>query len=107
MWSRVSSVVRNDFSHHPEEIQADTRLFGSCSTGFALPTSDIDIFITGFEYTPKQQLSMPMTFLAQTFASAPWVIFQEAIFTSAIPVLKMDVDPAIPDETSSYNLSDD
>jgi non-canonical poly(A) RNA polymerase PAPD5/7 len=48
-------------------IPTDVRLYGSCSTGLALPSSDIDIFITGFEYFPKCQLADLMNELVKEF----------------------------------------
>lgn len=38
------------------EGKAGLRLFGSCATGLSLPTSDIDLGITGFESHPKNEL---------------------------------------------------
>jgi len=35
------------------DYNANIRLFGSCATGLALPESDIDFGITGFEFFPS------------------------------------------------------
>lgn len=36
-----------------EDVDSDAGMFGSCATGLALPDSDIDITISGFEMFPK------------------------------------------------------
>jgi len=72
-----------------DEEQVDLRIFGSCATGLSLPTSDIDLGITGFETHPRSDLIYLLTNLANILEKLPWVKSIERIFTANIPIIKM------------------
>jgi len=72
-----------------DEEQVDLRIFGSCATGLSLPTSDIDLGITGFEAHPRTDLIYVLINLANVLEKLPWVKSIERIFTANIPIIKM------------------
>lgn len=84
-------------------MNADIRLFGSCATGLALPESDIDLSVLGFELFLKPQLHGPINVLQDYLKNMRWVVgskylnklYYRAILTSAVPVLKIEIDPRI------------
>jgi len=65
------------------------RIFGSCATGLSLPTSDIDLGITGFERNSKRELIGVLGNLANVLESFSWVKSVERIFTANIPIIKI------------------
>ena len=68
------------------------RVFGSLITGLALPSSDMDMAVTGLGITDRSALIEDMHTLADGLES--WDLVQElkAIDTASIPVIKAKID---------------
>ncbi|KAL4465387.1 hypothetical protein ABPG72_009132 [Tetrahymena utriculariae] len=90
---RIQHLLKKQFEK--VESQVDLRIFGSCATGLSLPTSDIDLGITGFECHPRSDLIYILNQLANILEQFKWVKSIERIFTASIPIIKMEVDPFI------------
>jgi len=54
-----------------------------------LPTSDIDIGITGFERSSKSELIAVLGNLVDALERFSWVKAVERIFTASIPIVKI------------------
>ncbi|CAK75978.1 unnamed protein product (macronuclear) [Paramecium tetraurelia] len=102
----VINYLYRGFIHHIYQLDFNSQvcLFGSCATGLALPESDIDIGITGFEMCSPSQLNLPIQKLTEFLQKMRWVnnivyfksiYFFRAITSSAMPLIKLQVDPTI------------
>ncbi|CAK65799.1 unnamed protein product (macronuclear) [Paramecium tetraurelia] len=100
IYDRISFVINQLF----REFNSNVRLFGSCATGLALPESDIDIGITGFELFPSTQLNGPIQKIIDFLQKMKWVKNIRAITTSNMPLIKLQVDPTISFVDSSHVL---
>ncbi|CAD8050875.1 unnamed protein product [Paramecium primaurelia] len=98
IYDRISFVINQLF----REFNSTVRLFGSCATGLALPESDIDIGITGFELFPSTQLNVPIQKIIDFLQKMKWVKNIRAITTSNMPLIKLQVDPTISFVDSSH-----
>jgi len=85
MFQRLLFIVSNIFS----EYQPNLRLYGSCATGLALSTSDMDIGITGFETLTTYESTEILQVLLSKLTFLKWVKTYKPIFTASIPVLKL------------------
>lgn len=85
MFQRLLFVVSHIFA----EYQPNLRLYGSCATGLALPTSDMDIGITGFEALSSFESTDILQVLLSKLTYLKWVRTYKPIFTATIPVLKL------------------
>ncbi|CAD8064002.1 unnamed protein product [Paramecium sonneborni] len=100
IFDRISFVINQLF----REFNSTVRLFGSCATGLALPESDIDIGITGFELFPATQLNGPIQKIIDFLQKMKWVKNIRAITASNMPLIKLQVDPTISFVDSSHNI---
>ncbi|CAK73312.1 unnamed protein product (macronuclear) [Paramecium tetraurelia] len=100
IYDRIQFVINSLF----REYNATVRLFGSCATGLALPESDIDIGITGFELLPSNQLNGPIQKIIEFLQNMKWVTNIRAITTSSMPLIKLQVDPSISFVESSHKI---
>ncbi|CAD8057127.1 unnamed protein product [Paramecium primaurelia] len=91
IYDRLQFVINYLF----RDFNSQVRLFGSCATGLALPESDIDIGITGFEMCSTQQLYIPIQKLTEFLQKMRWVNNIVVITSSAMPLIKLQVDPII------------
>ncbi|CAD8155391.1 unnamed protein product [Paramecium octaurelia] len=91
IFDRLQFVINYLF----REFNSQVYLFGSCATGLALPESDIDIGITGFEMCLTSQLYMPIQKLTEFLQKMRWVNNIVAITSSTMPLIKLQVDPTI------------
>lgn len=87
-------------------LESEIRLFGSCVTGLALPDSDIDIGILGFELYPRSSLIVLINPLLEALKAMPWVVSMKPIFSCAVPLIKLEVDPTVADQFGLFNLSE-
>lgn len=85
VFNRLLFVV----SHLFPEIQINLRLYGSCATGLALPTSDMDVGIMGFETCSVYEITEILQILLGKLTFLKWVKTYKPIFTASIPVLKI------------------
>ncbi|CAD8150789.1 unnamed protein product [Paramecium octaurelia] len=100
IYDRIQFVINSLF----REYNATVRLFGSCATGLALPESDIDIGVTGFELLPSNQLNGPIQKIIEFLQNMKWVKNIRAITTSNMPLIKLQVDPTISFVDSSHKI---
>ncbi|CAD8149744.1 unnamed protein product [Paramecium pentaurelia] len=91
IYDRLQFVINYLF----RDFNSQVLLFGSCATGLALPESDIDIGITGFEMCSTQQLYIPIQKLTEFLQKMRWVNNIVVITSSAMPLIKLQVDPII------------
>ncbi|CAD8059976.1 unnamed protein product [Paramecium primaurelia] len=91
IYDRLQFVINYLF----RDFNSQVRLFGSCATGLALPESDIDIGITGFEMCSTSSLNIPIQKLTEFLQKMRWVKNIVAITSSAMPLIKLQVDPTI------------
>ncbi len=47
-----------------------------------------------------------MNLLVKEFENIGWVVKQESIFSTSIPLLKLEIDPSIPDNEEKLNLNE-
>ncbi|CAD8057830.1 unnamed protein product [Paramecium primaurelia] len=100
IYDRISFIINLLF----RDYNSTVRLFGSCATGLALPQSDIDIGITGFELFPSNQLNGPIQKIIDFLQNMKWVKNIRAITTSNMPLIKLQVDPTISFVDSSHKI---
>ncbi|CAD8067939.1 unnamed protein product [Paramecium sonneborni] len=100
IYDRIQFVINQLF----REFNSTVRLFGSCATGLALPESDIDIGISGFELFPTPKLNGPIQKIIDFLQKMKWVKNIRAITTSNMPLIKLQVDPTISFVDSSHNI---
>eukprot|EP01137_Pigoraptor_chileana_P020974 Opistho-2@84066 len=91
---RVQQLVRGLWPHARVEV------YGSCSTGLCLPSSDIDLVVCGLDPPPPIQAAGPavvaythliplMGELAAALDAAPWCACVRCIQTARVPVIKL------------------
>ena len=69
--------------------QVKTTLYGSCATGLALNTSDVDIALHGLAVTDRTQVIEFLKILQEKLENFRWIKAIQPIFTANIPVLKL------------------
>jgi DNA polymerase sigma len=102
-WASVVSYVKETIADIWSE--ADVELYGSCYTGLELPSSDVDVVVTGIDgkhysygVAPSEPYSAEETVghlrrLASVLSGAPWVRSMKVIETASVPVIKIVADP--------------
>ncbi|CAD8144476.1 unnamed protein product [Paramecium pentaurelia] len=91
-FERVKLVIQKVFLGIPDGM---IMLFGSCATGLALIDSDIDIGINGLEVYNRNMLKSHFDNLFFEFSRKKWVVKANPIFNSAVPIIKLEIDPQI------------
>ena len=66
-----------------------TKMFGSCATGLALPTSDIDLSVSGIDTYDRGRLCECLLIISEALKNFKWVVSQKPILTATVPVLKL------------------
>ncbi len=66
-----------------------TKIFGSCATGLALTSSDVDIAVSGLEAYDKFQLCEHLSTISQSLKQFKWVVENKPILTASVPILKI------------------
>jgi DNA polymerase sigma len=64
-------------------------VYGSAGSGFALPTSDIDIGICGLEVESKEEVKELMEELAKSLRESMMAMEVQVIQSASVPVIKM------------------
>ena len=72
-----------------KDANTDARIYGSCATGLALPYSDVDIGIIGFENESRCEVVKILNSLANCLENFKWVKSIEKIFTANVPIIKI------------------
>ena len=88
---KVKEITKSIWMHAVVDI------FGSFSTGLAIPSSDVDIIICGVNSQHMQwfggRLMSPLAILSQQLQQAPWVTTLKTIENTAMPVIKVTTAP--------------
>lgn len=87
----VKSVFEESFASG-----VDAELFGSCRTSLALPTSDIDVLLRGFNCSSKTDCVEVLQALKSHLECFPWAVKIKPVFTASVPLLKVRCDPNMP-----------
>lgn len=66
-----------------------TKIFGSCATGLALTTSDVDIAVSGLEAYDRYTLCEHILSISNALKPFKWVSSNKPILTAAVPILKL------------------
>jgi len=83
-------------------------LFGSCASGIAIQSSDIDIavkpeILNYFEHVPEHlRLQAALENLQQIFSTQPYISDIRVIGTASVPIIKLKIDTSVPCLDSSY-----
>lgn len=77
------------------EYTVDAKLFGSSAAGLALPTSDIDILLTGFSLETQEEGAGLLGHLAERLKKMGWVKTCEGYLGAKVPIVKLEVDPRV------------
>lgn len=67
----------------------DVKVFGSCATGLALPSSDIDLLVTGFEHSEVSEIREILEFISKQLKEYPWAVSVKPILSAVVPVVKI------------------
>jgi len=84
-----------------------TKIFGSCATGLALVTSDVDIAVSGIETYDRPTLCECLSTISEVLKSFKWVISNKPILTAHVPVLKLEIDPCLAFDETFENANED
>jgi len=76
-------------------IPVQTKIFGSCATGLALPTSDVDICLCGVPAYSRNEVIQYITTIYEKLKKFKWVCSIKQILTSNVPIIKLEIDPTI------------
>jgi DNA polymerase sigma len=77
------------------EYTVDAKLFGSSAAGLALPTSDIDILLTGFSLETQEEGAGLLQHLAERLRRMRWVGSCETYLHAKVPIIKLEVEPLV------------
>lgn len=66
-----------------------SKIFGSCATGLALTTSDVDIAVNRIETYDKGVLCDYILKIDEVLKGFKWVLSTKPILTAHVPVLKL------------------
>jgi DNA polymerase sigma len=71
------------------DFNVQTKIFGSCATGLALTSSDIDISVSGLEAYDRFALGDYLLLISNALNQFKWVTSNDPILTASVPVLKL------------------
>ena len=66
-----------------------TKIYGSCATGLALTSSDVDISISGLEVFDRNMICSYLLQISKLFEKFKWVTSNKPILTATVPILKL------------------
>ena len=69
-------------------------LFGSYSTGLALPTSDMDVAVRNTAFHFREEVQAAVKSLNSFLLFQPWTLSTKPIGTATVPLVKLEVNPA-------------
>eukprot|EP01017_Pseudomicrothorax_dubius_P031462 TRINITY_DN4021_c0_g2_i2.p1 TRINITY_DN4021_c0_g2~~TRINITY_DN4021_c0_g2_i2.p1 ORF type:complete len:509 (+),score=108.26 TRINITY_DN4021_c0_g2_i2:64-1590(+) len=100
-YNRIQYIVTTVYRPY-----ARTELFGSFVTDLSLPSSDIDILITGFQTLDAEECRSTLEQMSNELKKHRCVVNIKPILTASIPVVKLEVDCSIPfDGIPELNLA--
>jgi len=66
-----------------------TKIYGSCATGLALTSSDVDIAVSGIEAYDRGQLCDSLLNISNYLKQFKWITSNKPIITASVPILKL------------------
>ena len=69
--------------------QAEASLFGSNAVGLSLPSSDIDIMLTGLNSSSRDELCDYLAQIAVFINSMGWIVSCSTYLGAKVPLLKL------------------
>jgi len=85
VYKRIEHCVARTFPSN----NMKTKIFGSCATGLALTTSDVDIAVSGIETYDRATLCESLSKISEVLKNFKWVLSNKPILTAHVPVLKL------------------
>ncbi len=85
VYKRIEHCVARTFPSN----NMKTKIFGSCATGLALTTSDVDIAVSGIETYDRATLCDSLSQISEVLKNFKWVLSNKPILTAHVPVLKL------------------
>ena len=67
----------------------ETKIFGSCATGLALPSSDVDICVCGVNANTRTELIQSIMTIHEKLKKFKWVVTSKPIVTANVPIVKL------------------
>jgi len=89
--NRIDYCLKRIFSG----FNVQTKIFGSCATGLALPTSDIDICICGAPTYVRSDITTYLTTIYDKLKKFKWVVNIKNVLSANVPIMKLEIDPTI------------
>lgn len=87
-YHRLTYCISKLFPNSPVK----TKIFGSCATGLALTSSDVDISVSGIEAYDKFQICEHLSTISQCLKQFKWVVENKPILTASVPILKIEIE---------------
>jgi DNA polymerase sigma len=100
-FNRLQTVIEHCFP----SVGPKAKLFGSCASGLALKSSDVDIAISGFDIVEGSEIIAILQLILEKLQYFKWVKSVKPIYTATIPVLKLEIQPFI--DFSELNMEHD
>lgn len=89
-FERVRILIQNNYPF------SNAVLFGSNAIGLALPTSDVDILIVGFQCMTRTDCSELLKHIGFIISCMEWAVSCEVYANAKVPVLKLEIDTSVP-----------
>jgi DNA polymerase sigma len=85
VYERLKRIIRQSFNG----LEVGVMSYGSWNTGLLIPSSDIDLCITGFAGIDRQGVIKILETIENNLRLFKWVLDIKPIYTATIPVLKI------------------
>ena len=89
-FERVRIFIQNNYPF------SNALLFGSNAIGLALPASDVDILLTGFNCSNRTDSGELLNHIGYLMSCMGWVLTCEVYSNAKVPVMKLEVDTSVP-----------
>lgn len=89
-FERVRILIQNNYPF------SNAVLFGSNAIGLALPASDVDILIVGFQCMTRTDCSELLKHIGFIISCMEWAVSCEVYANAKVPVLKLEIDTSVP-----------
>lgn len=89
-FERVRILIQNNYPF------SNAVLFGSNAIGLALPGSDVDILVVGFNCQSRTDSSELLNHIGYVISCMEWAVSCELYANAKVPVLKLEIDTSVP-----------
>ena len=89
-FERVRILIQNNYPF------SNAVLFGSNAIGLALPGSDVDILVVGFNCQSRTDSSELLNHIGYVISCMKWAVSCELDANAKVPVLKLEIDTSVP-----------